>query len=316
MDLQRWRSLRLRVLGMRVDVHAKTLFPLFVGMSLVCIAYLQALGLSHLFAAKLHAGQVSIPQRWNVHSPQSRDAISRALHGDAILARNPFDSTVGPLDGQSGETKTGDNALENGTNPYADPICASGRVLLITTADEPSWSFAAMAIGREKAMLRRIGDGLGDQTVLAMVWDRVWLVKEGRRCQLPLGTVNKLVVAQPPPIPGVIDGIRHIADNRYEVERSILETVTNRYREFFRGVGFMPIRDSEGVSLKLSGIKPGSLLSTLGLVNGDKLQTINGFEMGDPTIAIQAYGRLLTADKLDVRLIRSGKPMSIDVTLR
>lgn len=301
---------------MRIDVHAKTLFPLFVGMSLVCIAYLQALGLSHLFAAKLHAGQVSIPQGWNVHSPQSRDAMSRNLHGDAILARNPFDSTVGPLDGQNGDTKTGDNALENGTNPYADPICSSGRVLLITTADEPSWSFAAMAIGREKAMLRRIGDGLGDQTVLAMVWDRVWLGKEGRRCQLPLGTVNKLVVAQPPQPIGELERIRRIADNRYEVERSILETVANRYREFFRGVGFMPIRDSEGVSLKLSGIKPGSLLSTLGLMNGDKLQTINGFEMGDPTIAIQAYSRLLTADKLDVRLIRSGKPMSIEVTLR
>ncbi len=305
---------------MRIDVHAKTLFPLLVGMSLVCIAYLQALGLSHLFAAKLNTGQESIPQRWNVHSPQSRDALPRDLHGDAILARNPFDSTVGPLDGQSDEPKGGDKAHENDANPYADPICQSGRVLLITTADEPSWSFAAMAIGREKAMLRRIGDGLGDQTVLAMVWDRVWLVKEGRRCQLPLGTVNKPVVAQSPQPPGVLDGIaehiRHVADNRYEVERSILETVTKRYREFFRGVGFMPIRDSEGVSLKLSGIKPGSLLSTLGLMSGDKLQTINGFEMGDPMIAMQAYSRLLTADKLDVRLIRSGKPMSIDVTLR
>lgn len=38
--------------------------------------------------------------------------------------------------------------------------------------------------------------------------------------------------------------------------------------------------------------------------------------MSDPMVAMQAYSRLLTADKLDARIIRDGQPVTIDTRLR
>ena len=40
------------------------------------------------------------------------------------------------------------------------------------------------------------------------------------------------------------------------------------------------VQDKEGgrvVGVKVYGIKPGSILATLGIENGDRLETINGF---------------------------------------
>jgi general secretion pathway protein C len=96
----------------------------------------------------------------------------------------------------------------------------------------------------------------------------------------------------------------------------LIATVMERQGEFLKSVRIMPSRSAEGTSLRLSGIKPGSLLGSLGLVNGDKLMTINNFEMGDITTALQALPRLQTADKLEVKVIRGGKPMNIEINMR
>jgi general secretion pathway protein C len=245
-------------------------------------------------------------------------------NGSAILARNPFDSVTGPLDGRDDSTSLGLLSQENQENPYADPACDSGRVLLITTSNDANWSFAAIAIGNEKASLRRIGDGVGDRTVYAMVWDRVWMMKSGIRCQLQLQgkpfDSDETIRRSPPRKPlvprEIAEKIHPISDARYDVDRTVIESILEKQGELFRTVRIIPTRDADGASLKLGGIKQGSLLGLLGLVNGDKLHNINGLDMGDPMIAMQGYSRLLTADKLDVRVVRAGKPMSIEINLR
>jgi len=58
------------------------------------------------------------------------------------------------------------------------------------------------------------------------------------------------------------------------------------------------------VGLRLSGIRPGSLLSVLGLQNGDRLESINGFRVASPAQALDAYVHLRTAPQLRVQLRR------------
>jgi general secretion pathway protein C len=70
------------------------------------------------------------------------------------------------------------------------------------------------------------------------------------------------------------------------------------------------------VGIRLMGVRPDSLLSTLGMQNGDRLQTINGFEMASPEKALEAYARLRTADKLTISLNRGGKAMNLDYDIR
>jgi len=221
---------------MRTDARIKQAFPLILTLLITLGAYAQALGLGHLFGAHLSAGMPVVKGPSQEKGPERKASPERMREGGAILARNPFDSVTGPLDASEPRENPGKIAQANGENPYADPICESLRVLLITTADDPTWSFAAIAMGREKASLRRVGDAVGQHMVLAMAWDRVWMHDGGARCQSKLhGEFVKSELKQPPIGKGQVPGglaekIRHIADHRSEVDPSIIEEVMANQR--------------------------------------------------------------------------------------
>ena len=70
------------------------------------------------------------------------------------------------------------------------------------------------------------------------------------------------------------------------------------------------------MGVKLYGIRRGSLLSRLGLQNGDLLRTINGFDMSSPDKALEAYTKLRTASNLTVAIERRGQSMTLDYEIR
>jgi len=70
-------------------------------------------------------------------------------------------------------------------------------------------------------------------------------------------------------------------------------------------------KDGKVLGIRLFGIKPDTLLGSLGLQNGDRLESINGFNMGSPEKALEAYARLRTASQLDVTVNRRGAEVSI-----
>lgn len=73
--------------------------------------------------------------------------------------------------------------------------------------------------------------------------------------------------------------------------------------------------DGKVIGLRLFGIRPSSLLGTLGLRNGDRLESINGFPISDPEKALQAYARLRTASHLRLSLQRGGHPLEVDLNI-
>ena len=64
------------------------------------------------------------------------------------------------------------------------------------------------------------------------------------------------------------------------------------------------------------GVRPDTLLGTLGMENGDRLQTINGFDMASPEKALEAYARLRQADKLTVQVNRRGQNINLDYNIK
>jgi general secretion pathway protein C len=70
------------------------------------------------------------------------------------------------------------------------------------------------------------------------------------------------------------------------------------------------------VGLRLFGIRPGSLLAAIGLRSGDRLESINGHSVATPQEALEAYGRLRTAERLYVRLSRAGTPVELTLNIR
>ena len=319
-------------MGMGVDAQLKRYFPLIICLMIGLAAYLQASGIGQLIAATVADGW-SAPTTGPARFSDPLQS-TRRTSGKPILARNPFDSITGPLDGTS-ITVPGSPLLTGG-EPGAglsgeDPACSFGRVLLISASDDPAWSFAAIeSSGTSK--LRRQGDDVSGHTVQAMSWDRVWLTSGTTRCQMTLG--DKSAVKSKPKATGkkprrrgrrrgrqlapeMAAKIHKVSDTEYNIERSLVDEILQNQAELMRSARIVPEKKGgEVIGIRLYGIRDGTLLSHLGMKNGDRLDSINGFSMSDPQKALEAYGRLRTADKLTVKVDRKGTPVTLDFNIQ
>jgi general secretion pathway protein C len=196
--------------------------------------------------------------------------------------------------------------------------------VLITSADDPDWSFAAITGRDGKTSLHRKGDSIDGHTVLFIGRmdggdeDRVWLASGNGRCQLELGAkpIAKVAAAQPGAPGDLASKVRKVGENTFEVDRTTVDALLANPAELMR-TRVVPDREGERVvGVRLFNIRPTSMLGALGLQNGDRLSSINGFEMNEPQKMLEAYSKLLTANKLSVSIVRNGQPMGIDVDIK
>lgn len=326
---------------MGIDAALKRYFPAVLCVLIALAAYFQASGMGQLVASSVAVGTSSAPAG---PPPRPAPVVANQDHttsAAAILSRNPFDSVTGPLDGKPVELPTAPPELPN-EDPYDDPSCSGTRVLLITQAEDPTWSFAALAGSDGKPILRRQGDEIAGQTVYYVGWDRVWLTSGSSRCQVivgnrgaPAARVSPAAPATPPPAPPntsrpsrnnnsrgkvppeIASKIHRVSETEFNVERSVVDQILENQAELMRSARIVPEREGDKVvGIRLFGIRPDSLLGTLGLQNGDRLSSINGFEMTEPTKALEAYARLRTADRLTVSINRKGQPMNLDFNIK
>jgi general secretion pathway protein C len=107
--------------------------------------------------------------------------------------------------------------------------------------------------------------------------------------------------------------INKVGENEYRVERSALNEIMEKQTQLMGRTRVRPYkRGGKIVGVRLSRVRSGTLLHTLGLKSGDVLKSINGFDMTNPQKALEAYGRLGNADNLKVQIERGRKPMTID----
>jgi general secretion pathway protein C len=283
---------------MPLPVIAKRYFPVLLLMLAAIASYFQARGLTRLIESALGIGASKAAHSTGAVS----SALPEAKSGRDILERNPFDSVAGPLTAPVGVS------LDPGApTPSADPLswpdCEGVQVLIVTESKDPWWSMTTLREpGEPRARLRRVGDSVAGKQVAFIGYNpkqqvpAVWLEGRGTYCQ------STLFWKAPP------------------AERSVARSVVNQTIEqplsLLRSVRVVPEqKDGKLVGLRLFGIRSGSLLGALGLKNGDRLESINGFSVASPEKALEAYARLRTASRLDVRLNRVGKPVDLSLNI-
>lgn len=310
---------------MGVDTAAKRYFPLIVCALLAAIALFQAKGIGSLIAGQMPAGAPapkSAARATPSHAPKVKSA--NAL---PILARNAFDSRTGPLDKiapppEPEPTKPVDTDEEAAAE---DPACPSGNVILIADSEDPAWSFAMIRTSAG-AKMRRVGDEVDGQVVKAITWDRVWLASGTGRCQLKLDIAGDKTAsgAQPatpaptaaPTAPksgsgGVEPGlVRKISENEYAVPRSVIDKAQGFAAELKKGARMVPNK-----GIRISKVDSTSLLGQIGMVNGDIVRSINGFDMTDLDKTAEGYSRLKSAREVSLGIERGGSPVTITVKI-
>jgi general secretion pathway protein C len=117
--------------------------------------------------------------------------------------------------------------------------------------------------------------------------------------------------------PSIAKGIQKVSANEFNIDRAVVDKILENQADLMRQARIVPEQENgRVVGIRMFGVKSDSLLGTLGMENGDRLQTINGFEMASPEKALEAYARLRTADKLTISLNRRGQNMNIDYNIK
>lgn len=261
---------------------------------------------------------------------------ARNPSAEPILVRNPFDHVTGTLKPPpSAEGDTVASTVDT-SDPWNAPPCDGVKVLVITASTDPDWSFAALsASGDNKSVLRRRGMEVGGKKVHFVGWDRVWFESSGSLCQAKLfddkvepkpapAPVASVASSSPPPTtgaksvpPDIAKGIQKVGPYEYNIDRGVVDKILENQADLMRQARIVPEQENgRVVGIRLFGVRPDTLLGTLGMENGDRLQTINGFDMSSPEKALEVYARLRTADKLTVQINRRGQNLNLDYNIK
>jgi general secretion pathway protein C len=263
----------------------------------------------------------------------SAAASGRNISVEPILNRNPFDHVTGSLKPPpvSDDTTASSGPLDT-SDPWNAPKCDGVKVLIIAASSDPDWSFATFG-GGDKTIMRRRGGDVNGKHVHYVGWDRVWLENSGSLCQASLFEKAEVKPATPAPAPApsgsaggggakavdpsISKGIQKVSPNEFNIDRAVVDKILENQADLMRQARIVPEQENgRVVGIRLFGVRNDTLLGTLGMENGDRLQTINGFEMGSPEKALEAYARLRTADKLTISLNRRGQNMNIDYNIK
>ncbi len=295
-------------------------------------SFFGARGVGNLFGASLSADekQLSAPPMASRGAPIASNATVKATSADPILSRNPFDSVTGPL--LRGLSDDPIAPPVDMSDPMNAPICDGVKILIIAASSDPDWSFAALqAPGDPKSVLRRRGGDFNGKQVKFVGWDRVWLTNGSQLCQAtmfsPQGPPQTTPVASAPPPPAaggagavpddIKKGIVRISATEFNIDRGVVDKILENQAELMKQARIVPEQENgKVVGIRLFGVRNDTLLGTLGMENGDRLQSINGFDMTSPEKALEAYARLRTADHMTVQINRKGANTNLDYNIK
>ncbi len=219
--------------------------------------------------------------------------------------------------------------LEAKTDPSEIPITTLPLVLLATNVGVSEDDSYATVINTEnqKQGAYAVGDPIPGATgaVKEIHYKSIDFENNNRLERLMLAGVAPPVVAEAEK-PAVTDkddiktaidnGIKKIDDNNYEIDKALVDKILGNPMVAVRGARVVPARkDGKPDGFKLYSIRPDSIYGKLGLINGDTLESINGFELTSLDKGLEVYAKLKDATSLEVDLTRKGKPLVIKYTI-
>ena len=110
---------------------------------------------------------------------------------------------------------------------------------------------------------------------------------------------------------------KKIGEREYLLDRAKVQKSIENPEKVLTDARLLPnIIDGRQEGFKISEVVPNGLYHSLGLVNGDILLNINGLEISNPEVAIQAMSALKGMNRINLDIMRNGENMSIDYQMR
>lgn len=251
---------------------------------------------------------------------------------------------------EEGQTCNPDTGACEATQPdlsaSEDGPCFDSDIALTLSgtmvSEDPGWSLAVFQNpSTKKTEFARVGTELLAQAIVTSIHrSRVMITRNGKvECIRP-ASVRQAAAARnqnrptappaarpgtPSPVnPNVSPdelartAVRRTGNNQYTVDKNAVESVLanpTALREQAPSVAPY-YRDGKAEGFRLNGVRSGSLFSSLGIRNGDVIQSVNGQAMDSPQRAMELYQGLRTAGRIEMIIERGGRQQTITYTVQ
>ncbi len=223
------------------------------------------------------------------------------------------------------------------TDVRAPPVATSLRAQLVgaIVASDPRWSTAVVVdTSSRETRAYGIGEPVLGATLLSVERIRDERDATGRGFRVVAIVCNDgvkqfvdfetggsapnvgVAPAPPPPFAGAAppgdansaDGIKKVADNRYDVKKSVIDGTLSNLNNVATQARIVPsFKNGVANGFKLFSIQPGSFYTAIGVENGDVIQKINGYEMNSPDKALEVYQKLRDSQHITMDIERNGQ---------
>jgi hypothetical protein len=112
-------------------------------------------------------------------------------------------------------------------------------------------------------------------------------------------------------------GVKVVDPTHYELSHALVDAVLSDPMTAAKGARVVPaVANGKPAGFKLYAIRPSSLFAKLGFTNGDTLEKINGYTLDSADKALEVYTKIRDATKLDVEIVRRGKPLTLTFAIK
>jgi type II secretion system protein C len=196
----------------------------------------------------------------------------------------------------------------------------------VAEPDEFSFALIAQEGPEAPAMSYGIGDALADAVIARIEPRQVVLRKPDgteeiltmAKDQVAQGGGPRPPVEPRPPTEGAVEGITELGENKYAIDRSVVDKYLGDMTALSSMARAIPHRGPDGEidGYRLSGIRRTSPLSQLGIKNGDVVHTVNGQSLTTLTDAMSAFQSLQSQSSFAFDVTRRGQKQTMEYQVR
>lgn len=318
---------------MGMDVYIKKYFWVTTLVVIIICSALAATAVGHVIEATALTDSDKPVKRAPMRPPPSAAAPDKSKPsktGLAIAERNMFCSECQV---QAPVTDTGP-VPSDGSPPITSlPL----RLVATNVATDEKLSFATVQNTQSNVTgLYRPGDEIPSAGPVVKVVGKFVdfenkSTKRVERISLlggeaPAPPPTTVAAAEPPPDDGkpkddllaaVDAGVKKIDDTTFEIDRSLVDKVLANPTAVARGARVVPsVKNGQPNGFKLYAIRPSSVYSKIGLMNGDTIHAVNGFELTSLDKGLEVYTKVKESTNLSVSITRRGKPLNLSYSIK
>jgi general secretion pathway protein C len=311
-----------------MEAYIKKYFAVVPVIVIAVCAYFGAKAVNHVVEAKALGDSETLGKAEKVVTPKKKAAEKRSKNGEPVAKRNMFCSSCLPP-----EPEVVEGEVIDSDSPPATSLPL--RLVATNVSTQSAYSFATIqntSTDRQGAYSvdQKIPDGgavvrigvkfVDFQNPQTKRVERLSLLST-KAAPIKTAAVSKPASTGDKPkdeLMAMIDeGVNKVSDTEFEIDKKVVDKILENPMSVARGARIVPsIKNGKANGFKLYAIRPSSVYAKIGLMNGDTIHSINGFELSSPDKALEVYTKVREATSLSVNATRRGKPVSLNYSIK